>query len=83
MSMRYAETTENSNVPAMPSLAEVGRPPSREDDSVRSRTTSATKENPREADKKLLDQENFDPDACEPPVFWPFWLWLSDSRWQT
>lgn len=71
MSMRYADIsspTELNGVPPMPSLpigvgsagrGAVGRD---QDEVVKDRTD--VKEDAKARDKKLLDKEDFDPDAC-------------------
>jgi hypothetical protein len=68
MSMRYANIsspTGASGVPDVPSVPiDVGLATLREqDETVSDRSASA--EDPRAADRKILEQENFDPDACE------------------
>jgi len=68
MSMRYADIsgpTQLNDIPAVPSLPSAVRPQSREIDEVVRDRSSVSKESPKEADKKLLDQEEFDADACE------------------
>jgi len=73
MSMRYADISNPTdlNVPAMPALpiglgGGVRGGASREQDEV-VKDRSGTKEDERVVsdDKKLLDKEDFDPDACE------------------
>ena len=73
MSMRYADIsgpTQLNDIPAVPSLPSAVRPPSREQDEVVRDKSTASKETPKEADKKLLDQEEFDADACECMLRW-------------
>ena len=68
MSMRYADIsapTQLKDIPPVPSLPSAARPPSREQDEVARDRSTASKETPRDADKKLLDQEDFDADACK------------------
>jgi len=67
MSMRYADIsapTVLTNVSSVPSLPSGVEPPSREQDEVVRDRTVAAKESPKDADKKLLDQEDFNPDSC-------------------
>src|SRR5277367_4380971 len=76
MSMRYANIshpTGASGVPDVPSLPALpldgkGRPPaaavsSWEDEALQDRSVVA--EDPKARDRKILDQEDFNPDACE------------------
>jgi exocyst complex component 8 len=77
MSMRYADISDptNPSVPAMPSLTIGARPGSgggvKEDGQGGGAGAGANKkekerqEDPRIAERKMLDKEDFDPDACE------------------
>ena len=67
MSMRYADISSptEASVPAVPSLPIGVRPGlyRPQDEIVRPRETQP-REDPRETDLKMLDQDAFDPDAC-------------------
>jgi exocyst complex component 8 len=73
MSMRYADISGPvlglPDVPNLPNSTSV-RPGRDQDESVRDR--SSVKEDPWAANKKLLEAEDFDPDACE----WLIWILL-------
>lgn len=68
LSMRYADIsapTGATGVPDVPSLPIDVRPAAfREQDEV-VQDRSAALEDPKAADRKILDQEEFNPDACE------------------
>ena len=76
--MRYAEISAPTNilevpeVPTLPSTMRPGPGTSRDDASVRltgDGTSGATRrdrmEDPRVLERRMLDKEDFDPDACE------------------
>ncbi|KAI0311367.1 hypothetical protein OF83DRAFT_1278659 [Amylostereum chailletii] len=67
MSMRYADiSAPTSLVPAVPSIPTAlrpGKPQERDDDSEIVQARAPSKEELKEAENKLLDTENFDPDA--------------------
>lgn len=66
MSMRYADISAPTdvNIPAVPSLPVMDARPGREQDEV-VKDRGPVKEDPRLSDKRILDKEDFDPDACE------------------
>ena len=69
MSMRYADISSPTatSVPPLPTvpIAYLASGPQISQDSYSIPEKEEVKEDPREADLKLLDQENFDPDTCE------------------
>ena len=77
MSMRYADISDptDPSVPAMPSLPIGTKPGSggggREDGqgggAGASKKEKERQEDPRIAERKMLDKEDFDPDACKQP----------------
>jgi len=77
MSMRYADISgpTNASVPPMPTVPMSLRPgiislvkeEAQSDDGVNKKEKEKY-EDPRIADRKMLDKEDFDPDACE----WPW-----------
>lgn len=65
MSMRYADISGPVDVPPMPPMPTMGRA-REDDDDVVYNARSAPRDAPTaEDDKKLLDKDDFDPDACE------------------
>ena len=66
MSMRYADISSptGGDIPAMPSLPLALRPGYRGQD-IQIPRTDEPKEDPKELEQRLLDQDDFDPDACE------------------
>lgn len=67
MSMRYVDISSptEASIPAVPSLPFGLRPGQVKNQSEFIREGSQVKEDPKVADLKALDKEDFDPDACE------------------
>jgi len=67
MSLRYAEISSpaEASVPAVPTVPLEPRPGAARDLDEIVRNTSEGKEDPRVADQRLLDTEDFDPDTCK------------------
>ena len=66
MSMRYADISSptGADIPAVPSLPLALRPGFKGQDIAIPRTEEP-KEDQKEIEKRLLDDDDFDPDACE------------------
>lgn len=69
MSLRYAEISlpTEASVPAVPTVPLEPRLGAARDPDEIVRNTSEIKEDPRVADQRLLDNEDFDPDTCKSP----------------
>ena len=66
MSMRYAEiSSPTGGVPAVPSIPLGLRPAGYKGQDIVIPQTEEPREDPREVELRLLDQDEFDPDACE------------------
>jgi hypothetical protein len=67
MSLRYAEISAptEASVPAVPTIPLGLRPGLARDPDEIVLDSTQVKEDPRVADQRLLDKEDFDPDACE------------------
>lgn len=61
MSMRYADISGPTDIPAVPTMP---MPGIREQDEV-VRDRGPSKEDPKAADNRMLDTDDFDPDECE------------------
>ena len=74
MSLRYAEISSptDASVPAVPTVPLGLRPGASRDPDEIVRDTAEVQEHPRAADQRLLDKEDFDPDACKSPQRTPF-----------
>lgn len=68
MSMRYAEIsspTSADGAPPVPALPLALQPGGMRGHDISMPITEEPKEDPREMELRLLDDDNFDPDACE------------------
>ena len=67
MSMRYADISSptGGDIPAVPTIPLALRPGGVQGQGISMTLTEEPKEDPREAELRLLDQDDFDPDACE------------------
>lgn len=78
MSMRYAEiSSPTGGVPAVPSIPLGLRPAGYKGQDIFIPQTEEPLGDPREAELRLLDQDEFDPDACERHASASWWCKLN------